>query len=185
MYGNDWSYARTRLEGTYVRYKGEPVFISLIEGVDRCLIQKLLPNGTYGNEEWVNLDELDLCPFSLGYMNYGKSALYVSRQPMRRDWKQGLRPENIVVTNNRGELVSYKIRSVHFYEMLMGIYPSYEESLKLSKNLSSISWHKHWCVEAGQVIRYRHNEIVGSIVKNVPVLDKSFDYLKESLQETL
>lgn len=185
MYGEDWSYAKTRLEGTWVKYNKEPVFVERIDGCNSCLVLPMKPNGDYGIEFVVNMDDLDLCPFNLGYANLGDVALYVSRQPMRRDWKQGLRVENIVVSANGEPTTRYRIRSKGFYDMFMGTYPDFKQALTKSKALGSCAWHKHWAATTGQVLQYKHGEVVGSIVNGKPVLDKGFEYLKESLQESL
>lgn len=185
MYGEDWSYAKTRLEGTWVKYNKEPVFVERIDGCNNCMVIPMTKTGEYGREVIVNMDDLDLCPFSLGYANFGDVALYVSRQPMRRDWKQGLRVENIVVTANGETTTRFRVRSSGFYSMFMNEYPSFKKALEKSKALGSCAWHKHWCVTAGQIVCYKHGEVVGSIVKGSVVLDKGFEYLKESLQESL
>lgn len=185
MYGEDWNYAKTRLEGTWVRHDKAPVFINVIEGKDRCLVAPMTKTGEFGHEYWTDLDNLDLCPFTLGYVNVGDLTLYVSRQPMRRDWKQGLRVENIVVTINGETTTRFRFRSKGFYDMFMGDYPSFKKALENSKSLGSCAWARHWSVTAGQVVRYKHGEIVGHIEKGSVVLDKGFEYLKESLQESL
>lgn len=86
----DAEYANSRLYETIVRLNGEPVMVGHVHGNMTCTISR------DGEEEVVLLDDLDLSAPPLGYVNYRRGAVYLSRKPMRRDWRQGIRSSQLV-----------------------------------------------------------------------------------------
>lgn len=63
MYGDDWQYADSRLQGTIVRHDGKAV---LVEGVGKkgAIISALRKDA---EPKIVKLDDLDLSPVKLGF----------------------------------------------------------------------------------------------------------------------
>src|ERR1700754_2631417 len=97
MYGHDYVYAQTRIQGTVLRVlaTGEPVYVVQVSGDGRCACVPIdLDWGDRNNNIYLQVDELDMHPVPLGYVNCAGEATYLMRVPMRRDWKQGLRQEN-------------------------------------------------------------------------------------------
>src|SRR5687768_15024544 len=95
-YPGDPRYASTRLVGTVVLHNKEPVevqgvYSSRAEAADAYhAINKPLPDKVPKNPTWikniktsehsiVSLEELDVTPFKLGYVNYKGVASYVVR----------------------------------------------------------------------------------------------------------
>lgn len=183
MYGEDWSYARTRLEGTIVRYKDEPVHIHSINvETGRAEVSNVETYGTEKDRPYrVDTDDLNLKPVPLGYVNLKAGVAYLSRIPMRRDWKQGLRLENCFFNSAR----RFSLVGKPISDCIKGIYPSFKEAFEKSKAMTTVAWHRHWAVQAGQVVLYKANEVVGSIKNGKVILDKDFHYLKECLEESL
>lgn len=91
------AYAANRLAGTFVRHKGKAV-----EVVDIGVMVSALELIS-GELVVFPYEELDINPVPLGYANVGGKALYVSRIPLRNDWKQGARFKNLRWTSPADE----------------------------------------------------------------------------------
>lgn len=180
MYGNDYEYANSRLEGTVVRLKGKPVYISSVG-------QEMTANVSYltSIEEIfkVTVDELDLKPVPLGYCNRRGSTSYLMRMPMRRDWRQGTR-----IANMRAEgafppdVLAYK----ELDPVIRGEYPTLKECLEFvgQRGGRTMAWCREWAVGSDSQL-FHKSELVGSIVDGVPTLDKTNSYLSQALGEVL
>lgn len=86
------NYANQRLVKTIVRYEQKAVIVEGI--VNGMALISYLSNGKKDN---VRYETLDLDPVPLGFINSGGSVSYACRRPMRRDWRQGLRKDNLLV----------------------------------------------------------------------------------------
>lgn len=121
-------YAASRLVETIIMYDGEPVLVRSVGMMDdqisvRCT--RLLDEEDKLMD--VYLDDCDINPVSLGYVNHKKTAHYIMRAPMRRDWRQGLRMLNIVDSEGaspRG--IPYRTIA----HTIMGSYPTFKSSLE-------------------------------------------------------
>lgn len=84
-YGYDYEYARSRLNDTVVLYSGVPYKVEHIssEGV----VELVTLTGT--ELIFADLNELDVSPFPLGFVNQDGRAIYSFRIPARY-YKQGL-----------------------------------------------------------------------------------------------
>lgn len=105
---NEVEYAKTRLLETIVSYKGLPVLVESIDSsglVEFKYIKDL-------RESSCSLNELDINPLPLGYCNYNRYAFYLTRMPMRQDWKQGLRNRNILIAD-RGARFDFPYEVLH------------------------------------------------------------------------
>lgn len=182
MYGDDWDYANNRLAGTVVRLGDEPVFVHYIGEGMVARLSKL--SSLYEDfEEKANL--LDLKPVSLGMCNCMGKANYLSRIPMRRDWKQGLRKENFIShTHIPNALIPPDILGL----TIQGKYPTFKECLASfkDKKVESIAWHRHWAVDRNMDLLYKDEmRPVGKYIDGVYVLNEEFKHLQEALEESL
>lgn len=84
-------YAQSRLMDTVVRVNGNPVIVVGIADLAHIEVQTLIKS----RRKTVTMQDLDLEPVELGYVNYNGCAIYASRKPKRQDWRQGLRYENM------------------------------------------------------------------------------------------
>lgn len=182
MYGNDAGYAGTRLDQTVVRLKnGTPVFIHRVGGVKNVYYCKLSKyNGDRDRWDKCKLDDLDLTPVKLGYVNLeGFDAGYCVRVPKRNDWRQGMRRANIKFLTGMLREVSYR----EFNDTIIGKYPSFKESSKRSAETGrTIAWHRNWAVGIGDHLMHK-GKMVGRIREDKPVLAEKFNWLEESLEE--
>lgn len=180
MYGDDYEYANSRLTETIVRLKGEPVFIHRVGPGMITSYNKL--NGEGGIESCMASD-LDLRPVTLGYCNYNKFACYLTRVPMRRDWRQGLRRGNFLsLTGAPAERIPYE----SLRQVIMNDYPTFKAALEAVKKIKSMAWHRHWAVDChGQLLHKGAERPVGTIRDGVPELASKYFYLAEALKEAL
>ena len=187
MYGKDYPYAQSRIQGTIVRIEktGEPVFVAYVSALGKCSCVPIEKDwGDSENNVYLQVDELDMHPVPLGYVNCAGEATYLMRVPMRRDWKQGLRQENCWSSGRRFSMIPMK----DIKNCIMNRFPTFEKCLvdvEGSKKLKTIAWHRHWAVNGHMQVLYKNNEVVGCVEDGQVVLDKPFFYLKEALQESM
>lgn len=192
MYGNDYAYAETRIQGTILRVAkgGEPVYVHHVLPNGHCLVVHIDQDfNDPGNVIQVNLDDLDLRPVPLGYVNCAGDATYLMRIPLRRDWKQGLRRENCWSSGRSlGDIPMKDVKNC-----IMGRYPSFRKAVKdvrvgVSRGRKkTIAWHRHWAVNTDGSVFYKNHEPVGVVdfETGKVSLHPSYSYLKEALQETV
>lgn len=180
MYGNDYDYANSRLEGTIVRLEGKPVFITNVTRGMKANVSYLT---SIDDLFKVDVDDLDLKPVPLGYCNKDGTTTYLMRMPMRKDWRQGTRIANMC---SRGHFRPYHLRYSDLEPVITGKYPTLKQALEfvLKKAGSSMAWSREWAVGFGNVLYYK-SEPVGSIVEGKPTLEETNNYLSQSLEEVL
>lgn len=180
MYGDDYEYANSRLTETIVRLNGEPVFIHRVGPGMITSYNKLEGDGEL---QTCMADELDLHPVPLGYCNYNKFACYLTRLPMRRDWRQGLRRGNFMsLTGPAAERIPYEA----LRQAIIGDYPTFAKAIEAVKKVKSVAWHRHWAVDChGQLLHKGGERPVGIIRDGTPELDSKYFYLEEALKESL
>ena len=180
MYGKDYEYANSRLSETIVRRNGEPVYVYGVRGgmsVQFASLENL------DDVIECHIDELDLHPVPLGYCNYNKLASYLSRVPMRRDWRQGLRRGNFVSLSG---IDANRIPYECLRQAILGDYPTFTAALEAVKKMKSIAWHRHWSLDVNMQVLYKGGvRPVGRVENGQVVLDSRYMYLTEALKESL
>lgn len=183
-YQGDVEYAESRLTGTIVRYQGEPAFVNNVTYQrDRpvAVLRYISPRA----DEAVPLDDLDLSPFNLGYVNYRNIASFLTRVPMRGDYRQGLR------THNMYSHFGYHHQSIPIsgiYNTLMNVFPTFRQcvvAVQATEQSRSSAWHLNWALDREGNIRHRFGDIVGSLVSGRPVLLDRLSHLQEQLEDTM
>lgn len=179
MYDGDFEYANSRLSESVVRYNDVPIMVHAINNDGRVEGSSLVD----GHGINCNLDELDLVPVQLGYVNYDGRAHYVMRKPVRRDWRQGLRHNNMVSDTVPVPALPWACVA----KTINNEYPTFEQArlmLKGKRGVTSIAWCRDFAIVKGWKVIHC-GDTVGSIVNEKVVLDEAFQYLKEALEETL
>lgn len=179
MYGNDWQYARTRLIETVVRVKKDNTPV-MIHDVTRT---KVVCSALSDGDTLINLklDDLDVKPVNLGYLNYNGVASYIVRVPKRRDWRQGMRYGNI---KSLSGISAQHIPLKYYDHVIRGEYPSLDKVIKSSKTVKdSIAWHKHWALDRSGQVLYKGTNIVGKLIEGQILLNEHRQYLREYLDE--
>ena len=174
-------YAESRLNGTMVMGKEGPVTVISIDELFLCDVVDTIS----GKRHKVKLDELDLTPVKLGYVNTrDRGALYVVRMPKRNDWRQGLRRENMIVLSR--PMDPGKISQADLSRCIIGDYPKFEEAVNIVSDdfVSSIAWSRDFAITFKGKVLYRTIH-VGNYDKDAGVvLLEDFSYLQEVLNES-
>lgn len=181
MYGKDWEYANSRLHETIVRIGEEPVYICAVAPGMIVQYAKLTAMETLMH---CGIDAFNLQPVPLGYCNYNKYAGYLSRLPMRRDWRQGLRRGNFVCVDHNIDPNRLPYEALR--QAIVGDYPTFTGVLEAIKKVKSIAWHRHWCIDNGLKVYYKGGLVpVGEVENSKVVLTPSYTYLTEALSEVV
>lgn len=174
-------YARSRLNDTIITHNDEPIHVIDIHRVNNKFYVIAL-NLVTGDEVRVLLDECNIKPVSLGYVNYNKSTFYSMRMPMRRDWRQGLRYINLVdVSGRQYNGIGYGV----FVDTIMNNYPTFENALSKLTNCTSIAFNRDFAISKTGDIEYKGVLVVA----NYNERDKAFTihkgWVREALDEAL
>ncbi len=178
-------YARGRLVGTIARVKGKAASITGLDSKTVAYVS-ILEEIERSNP----IKDLDITPVPLGYANWGNNAFYVCRSPVRKDWKQGLRPATmrcIGVDGDEGLYVDKEgLKAVA--KAIENIYPSIDECLQhLANNRYG---HKAFCREFSvkaregiNVLLYKGRYEIGSMDNKKRIkLDPAYNWLNETLE---
>lgn len=195
MYGNeDVAYARGRLAHTVITHQGVAV---MVEDVAAGRGKK--PPSIFATEIKSGkrisdvIDNYDLTPVKLGFVNqqmgvYGAplvehSVQYIVRNPMRNDWRQGLRKEN----------VSYELGDKWWdvsaiADTIENTFPSIEDARnKFKERTGLIAWSRDFAMNNKEEIFYRAFGKIGNFIDNTRnyLLDAKFFWVEERLREAV
>lgn len=130
------------------------------------------------------LENFDLNPVSLGYVNHKANAHYLMRSPMRRDWRQGLRMLNLVDSQGQNpRLIGFKAIA----QTIMNKFPSFKNVLAAvsSEDVNSMAFHRDFSVYHNGGLEYKGTFKVGKIdLNNGNVLIEK-DWVREAFDEAL
>jgi hypothetical protein len=184
-YGDDWDYAGTRLRDSLVRLgDGRPFYVHSVR--EDGTVSGSLAGSPF--DTTASMDDLNLSPVPLGYVNKKRIVSYTSRSPTRH-YKQGLTSYTLVA---KGSPVSLTSRDLA--KTIMGVYPSVESVMEdvLTEEKSAQAFSRHFCVKGrtngNPLLMYKHKP-VGVISWNSDAcranfsLDDDYKYLNEVLEE--
>lgn len=145
---------RFRLEGTLVKYDGDPVYITRVnmpeaddgKEIARVFFRKLpYKNKDQEVRKYLSSRKFDLTPFKMGYFNHNKQAFFVSRNPVRQN-KQGLSADTTILRDVRGKPcgdMSFALMTTSdgFVDMLNNKYPDFKDAVTMldQKDNSSVA----------------------------------------------
>lgn len=172
---NTSEYADSRIAGTVVLLKRKPVF------VERVLRGKAIAN-TFDAKPRRLLCKVEslsvLSPnMSLGFYNNNGTAYYLSRKAMRNDWRQGLRPNNVLS-------IPYKeVSNSDIASCLLRRYPTFLQAIeKVAAGADSCAWCPDFCVKGKDIVWKTFT--VGSIKDTTITLSIKFKFLHKLLKES-
>ena len=173
-------YANSRLAHTYVLLEGQLCLVQECFSAEGEIMVSLLSLKEGGNSITTTLNSLDLKPPTIGWVNNyedGINTSYIVRVPKRRDWRQGLRENNLKSLFGSSTIVWRNIA-----KSIKGIYPSTNEALKVSKTLEiPIGISNHWAINPKSKLLYKSFGEVGSLDDEQVTLNKDRQYLMEVL----
>lgn len=183
----DVVYAHSRLERTFILHKNR---LQLVIGFND-LNNKLRLQKKSGQISEVTIDALDLTPVKLGYVNFKDSCIYTCRIPMRRDWKQGLRPNNLNITSFPPYEDQFLIENTNSMFVLeptcLGKYPSYRQCVDdIEETHRARAFSRYFCVDEEGNVSYKSRTHIGKIEDERSIkLLPTYIHLKELLEESL
>jgi len=174
---DDAPYARTRLIGTVVLSKKTPVLVDKITPDLKAVVVPVLQKKA--KPFVVDCHELNVLDFTLGFVNVGVSAKFLSRVPLRRDWRQGLRPANVHSSQGVAHVEDIAKALLHRY-------PSFTQAVAQVKThkVNTVAWCQDFALNVRGNLIWRY-DVVGNInftTMQVELLPK-FKYLTTSLKE--
>lgn len=183
MYGKDYRYANTRLQGTIVRRKGTNKPLRVIgvvrDGTAHC------STVLRGLERQVHLDELDCTSPELGFVNTDKECFYMARVPKREDWRQGLRENNVTILDK-----PVRPREKDIYHAIADTYPTFDKCVQfVQEEGGTMAFHKDWAVrfKAETIcLVYKYFGVVGEVddAGNILLRD-GYKELQQSCEEAI
>ena len=174
-------YARSRLTDTVIRHKGEPFHVvSVFSNRKKIRVVGFLLSNR--QELDVPLEECDLTPVPLGYVNFGASSYYTMRMPMRNDWRQGLRYINLVDVNGRQfNGVGYET----FVNTIKGEYPSFLQATEEVIEKESRAFHRDFAIKNDGTIVYKGQLDVANWDRDHGTFTIQKEWVRESLDEAI
>lgn len=187
MYANDdVRYALNRLLQTMVRYQGQLVTVTnvLFNGTDQPL--QVYSEGVKSGLQYNDvIGNYDLTPVPLGFVNIvrRKNVNFLSRIPIREDWRQGLRQNNARTVWGLNVWDDEAIANT-----VENIFPTIEHlrgSLNGEEQLGA--WHRDFAMDGCGSIYYRTEGRIGQFIGDSCeyLLDGPFTWVEESLKEAL
>jgi len=177
------AYAAERLVNTIVRYNGKAVKIITID-MDGGVALKYLVSG---RNDVCKLADLDITPVPLGYVNVGTYATYVSRSPVRRDWKQGLRTNTMRCTGDRFRPEEIPNKSLAL--AIENVYPSLNDAFSaIDAGVNAMAFSRDFALIGNRGIMYKGIVEVGNFLDKKDKryhLNDNAKWLLESLEEVV
>ena len=189
MYTDDIHYVDGRLRHTVIRLKdGRPILCLGAtdggRGKGIFLVFKEVNETARGNEQTLPLSDFNLSSPILGNTNFEGSSSFIMRIPMRNDWRQGIRADNLGTTNKSKH---ERWRFPNLTPLLIpikGEYPSYKECIDRVEDIySSCAFSRCFSLDERGAVWYKERQQVGRDKKGVPELTEDFFWLKEALTE--
>lgn len=172
MYGKDINYAKTRLLNTVVQDKdGKPFTVNDINngGV-------VLGSDINGHNIICNLDEVQLKEHKLGFVIMNGKAVYVMRKPLRNDWRQGLRPNNVIGVSEQGVV---PVRFQQIMESLEGRYVKLEHVEQALRDVRSVPISRSFAINRNHQVLHGVSGVVGMYRAGKVAFTKGFEDFKK------
>lgn len=172
-YNQEYAYAHTRLAGTYIRTKaGSGVFVERVDN-NGIVHGRFVYSGKVVHKP---LEEMNVDSPRLGYVNIGRTPVYTMRKPKREDWKQGLRPNNVLVCH---DIYGFQdIINPLFLTTAKGKFLSFNTCLANGGAFSN-----QFAIQQG--VLYHRGYEVGKVAGDGVQLNMNKIYLSELLEESI
>lgn len=182
MYEDDVEYAAKRLNETLVRKMDNSLFfVTSTEMGEQGVVHHGINYATDKGETVPHKDIL-LEPIPLGFVNSTANMLYVCRKPMRRDWRQGLSTNSLVVYGELRRSFNMKL----LVQPLTNQYPSFNTALGLIEKKESVAFSRDFgLTQKEETLLVYRKYPVGKIVNGVAVLNRDKFFLQQHLEEAV
>lgn len=185
----DLTYAAGRLVGTIIRRNGIPILVTDL-GPHGCYFKNMLTGAT--EQDVYPSNSFDITPVPLGNANYNGKSYYLSRIPMRKDWKQGLRASTTRISSPGIPFIEFaELPNVEIARAILGDYPSLDKtiySLKTSAQVTSMAFDRCFALDKENNIWHKGVRNIGKLINphnHSYSLKDEFFWARESLEEAL
>lgn len=181
--------AKMRLEGCLIRYKGEPIYVHVVEQprVHYILVCEYIRDRV-GIRLKIADRQLDFHPVPLGNMNHEGNVYYATRTPQRM-WKQGLHRDSFICRHLRRGFVSIPLLSKALLNTIAGTYPSVRQCVKQVDDgvMISSAFSRNFSVMPDRNLVFNCKLLIGSLNEDLKTfrLADNYQYLKEHLQNSM
>lgn len=187
-------YARGRLAGTIVTRKmAGKIKAVKVNDLGEVAHVTILSSGA---QDLCDPKELDITPVTLGYINTKTTAAYMTRAPMREDWRQGLRPTSMRLVKmgedeGRLRIPEREPENKALADCIENIYPPYIQTLHKVQNddkIRSQAFSREFAVNHNMEILYKEFAVVGKVIdvrKGVVDFLPEYEWVRESFQEVV
>lgn len=170
----DSEYAESRLHGTLVRLGTRPVIVREVSEDLTCYVK----DAVSGDRSVVHLDELNLKSPPLGFVNKEGGCVYLSRKPMRNDWRQGVRPNSIIANNGEARTPSLGVIA----SCILGEFPKLSVALRhLREGATGVAISRDFKLTrkgSSTFLSYKWYGVVGKLTSKGAVFDSKWLYLE-------
>lgn len=192
MYTDNPEYVNGRLCQTIIRLNtGAPVYCEGTrneghEGLPLRLWYRSISLSTLGGLKKKSIGEFNLSSPPLGNINYEGASYFVSRRPMRRDWRQGIRQSNLDVSH-KGGTRQYSFSSLcPVIIPILRMYPSYKETVDRVEDIyTDCAFTRNFSLDDKGKLWYKGRYVVGEDGDGSPRLLDNFFWLNELLTEEM
>ena len=179
----DVNYAFSRLADTFIWHDDK------LQRVRSPGVNSLVLEDRAGNAQDYKLSDINLAPPPLGYFNHGYGSCFVSRAALRRDYRQGMRRENLHFT--AGDNPYETLPNSRYWTLfdlnktVLGDYPLFSKALAtVEEELPACGFGREYCLYETGEIGYRGRKIIGRVEQDDQI-SLAIHYLQEDLQELL
>jgi len=175
-------YAQSRIGGTIVLYGKVPVYVESVEHDMTCIVRLDLDSERVKS---IPFDDLNVLAPKLGFINSNGRAFYLSRKPLRNDWRQGLRPNQVVIITDKR--VEGRVSHSMIMNCIKGEFPSKLKAVgMLNAGWRSVALSRELCLykkdNGNHELHYTWHGKVGARVGKELTLDEGSEHLKHLLR---
>lgn len=185
MYSDDPDYASKRLNNTLIRLKnGNPFHVSKVTHNEGGVLGAVGIDLVEVVKSWNRLDDFDLEPVPLGFVNVDGNMVFTCRKPMRKDWRQGLSANSLLTY---GQIHAHDLNFKHLIQPILNQYPSYLRALEELPKRNSVAFCRDFGLvkkDKKTVLVFRKYE-VGFVDEVRPVLNHDKTFLQQHLEEVI
>lgn len=194
MFNNDSEYAASRLTNSIMKAKDYDTGVIKVlriyttsgaRAFDKAVV---IGYNKDFQETKLSPSQIEFSVGKLGYVNwFGRGTWYVTRMPIRRDYKQGLRYNQLSFKGGDSALRESETETKGFFkalaDCLFNKYPPFNTALDLVEDTgNTVAFSRHFAVSNKFSLAHRGAK-VGIVTDNGEMrLEKKFSFLEQELE---
>jgi len=181
---DDVAYIKGRLFDTIITHMDKAVIVTSVRSY-RKSVQVASTEILSGKEISDDISNYDLTPVKLGFVNNynNHKSVYISRKPLRNDWRQGFRINQATLAYMEGYI--HWVTNLDIAKTVEGEFPPLED---LKPKDGMLAWCRTFAVNSAEEIIYRGFGSVGKFLnrnnKEFKLKDEFF-WVEDRLKKVL